>query len=180
VLALAEERDFAGITVRDITARAEVNRATFYLHYRDKDDLVNQALDELFEEITAADRAFADEHGRLTPDVVPPPVFGLFAHLAERRALHQRLLGGVGANLFADRLRLYEQSQFQRIWDEMGLETAAGSPPVELRAAVATGIVRSTVAWWLERADAPSAEAMAAWLWALLRPLWFDGIDDPR
>src|SRR5829696_41747 len=74
VLALAANRDFGAITVREITTRADVNRATFYLHYRDKDDLVAQTLDALFDEFTAEDRAFADAHGRVSPATVPPPV----------------------------------------------------------------------------------------------------------
>lgn len=33
LLSLLEEKDFAYITVREICARAGVNRSTFYLHY---------------------------------------------------------------------------------------------------------------------------------------------------
>ncbi|EEL70861.1 hypothetical protein IGA_00005 [Bacillus cereus HuA3-9] len=36
---LINEKGFDSITVKDITARANINRGTFYLHYRDKYDL---------------------------------------------------------------------------------------------------------------------------------------------
>lgn len=42
--ALLLERSYGRITVGDITARATVNRATFYLHFRDKDELLEYAL----------------------------------------------------------------------------------------------------------------------------------------
>ena len=36
------EKGFAALTVRDITERAMVNRSTFYRHYLDKYDLLEQ------------------------------------------------------------------------------------------------------------------------------------------
>ncbi|MGI8406440.1 MAG: TetR/AcrR family transcriptional regulator [Thermomicrobiales bacterium] len=174
ILALAEERDLVDITVRDITERAEVNRATLYLHYRNKEDLVNQALDALFQEVTGDDRAFAGAHDWWSRDGVPPPVLAFVHHLDDRRALYRRLLGGFGANAFADRLRLYEHLEFLRIWEAMGLSALPGSPPADLRAEVAMGIVQATVTWWLERGgEAETPEMMAAWLWHLLTPLWY-------
>jgi AcrR family transcriptional regulator len=173
VLSLAEERDVASITIQDITRRAEVNRATFYLHYRDKDDLVAQALDALFDEFTAEGRAFVDAHGRLAPDVVPPPLVDLFRHVGERPNLYRRLLGSTGASAFAARLRVFEEQQFLRVWREMGLMAAPGSPPAELRARFAIAALQGTVSWWLERGRQESPETMAAWLWHLLSPLAF-------
>jgi AcrR family transcriptional regulator len=44
--ALMHERSYGRITVGDIAARATVNRATFYLHFRDKDALLDEVLRE--------------------------------------------------------------------------------------------------------------------------------------
>ena len=43
------EKGFAALTVRDITRRAMVNRSTFYRHYLDKYDLLEQHLNEIYE-----------------------------------------------------------------------------------------------------------------------------------
>lgn len=43
---LSEKKDFEEITVKDITEKAMVNRATFYNHFLDKYDLMEQALEE--------------------------------------------------------------------------------------------------------------------------------------
>lgn len=48
---LMEEREFEQITVADISERATVKRATFYLHYKDKTDLMNQCIDETLNEL---------------------------------------------------------------------------------------------------------------------------------
>lgn len=173
VLALAAERDFSAITVRDITRRAEVNRATFYLHYRDKDDLVAQSLDALFDEFTAEDRAFVDAHHPVTAGVVPPPVVDLFRHVGDRPELYRRLLAGSGSSAFAARLRAFHERQFLSVWQDMGLTAATGTPPPELRARFAATATQGVIGWWLESGREESVETMAAWLWGLARPLWF-------
>ena len=43
------EKGFAALTVRDITERAMVNRSTFYRHYLDKYDLLEQHLNEIYD-----------------------------------------------------------------------------------------------------------------------------------
>jgi AcrR family transcriptional regulator len=45
---LLHEKEFSAITVQDITARAEVNRATFYAHFEDKYALLNYNVREDF------------------------------------------------------------------------------------------------------------------------------------
>ncbi|GIO29325.1 MULTISPECIES: TetR/AcrR family transcriptional regulator [Paenibacillus] len=50
---LIEEKGFEALTVKDITTRANINRGTFYLHYRDKYDLLEQSEQELIEGMVA-------------------------------------------------------------------------------------------------------------------------------
>ena len=45
-----EEKGYQQVSVRDITKRANVNRATFYDHYEDKADLFNAIIDHTFQQ----------------------------------------------------------------------------------------------------------------------------------
>ena len=45
LLSLLLEKDFEYITVKDICARAGVNRSTFYLHYENTADLLSEAVE---------------------------------------------------------------------------------------------------------------------------------------
>ena len=40
---LAAEKDIRSISVQDIAARATLNRATFYAHFRDKEALLSRS-----------------------------------------------------------------------------------------------------------------------------------------
>ena len=173
LLNLAEEKDLESVTVQEITDRADINRATFYQHYRDKDDLISSALDALFEEVTAADRAFTGQHQTLSPDVVPPPLVTLFRNLERRRLLFSRIYCGSDKGGFALRLQIFEEQQFYRVWNDMALVPEPGSPPVQARAWVGTSIVRAFITWWLIHGESVSVEKAAEWLWTFCKPLWF-------
>ena len=49
---LVEEGSISQLTVQKIADRAELNRATFYLHYQDINDLLKQTTRELFDEMS--------------------------------------------------------------------------------------------------------------------------------
>jgi len=51
LVTLIKEKGFDALTVSDIVARANINRGTFYLHYKDKYDLLEQTETEILEEI---------------------------------------------------------------------------------------------------------------------------------
>ena len=49
---LAENQDVSQLTVQRITNQAELNRATFYLHYEDINDLLRQIVLEIFDDLS--------------------------------------------------------------------------------------------------------------------------------
>ncbi|WP_342480854.1 TetR-like C-terminal domain-containing protein [Paenibacillus sp. FSL L8-0340] len=49
---LEENSDISQLTVQKIASRAELNRATFYLHYEDINDLLRQIVHEIFDDLS--------------------------------------------------------------------------------------------------------------------------------
>ncbi|WP_150272778.1 TetR/AcrR family transcriptional regulator [Paenibacillus tepidiphilus] len=49
---LADNPEISQLTVRKIASRAELNRATFYLHYEDIHDLLRQIVHEIFADLS--------------------------------------------------------------------------------------------------------------------------------
>jgi AcrR family transcriptional regulator len=50
LIALTLEKGYEAVTIRDITERADVGYATFFRHYRDKDDLLQDVMDVVLAE----------------------------------------------------------------------------------------------------------------------------------
>lgn len=49
---LADNVEISQLTVQKIANRAELNRATFYLHYEDINDLLRQIVHEIFDDLS--------------------------------------------------------------------------------------------------------------------------------
>jgi len=45
---LLAEKNFANISVQDVTDKAQINRATFYSHFQDKYALLDEAINQMF------------------------------------------------------------------------------------------------------------------------------------
>jgi AcrR family transcriptional regulator len=176
LLALMAELDLSSITVQDIARRAEVNRATFYLHHRDKDDLVDQTLDALFDKLTAEEKSFVDTHSPLHPAHVPVPLVNLFRALGAQSALYRRLLSEGGSSAFIARLQHFHEQQFMRLWPDVGVALEEGDSPPEFRARFAASAIQGAMSWWLEDGQGETPEAVADWLWQLIGPLWFSNL----
>ncbi len=74
---LIEEKDIDKITIQNVTERAQINRATFYAHFQDKyellDEMIQQSLEGLIQQHTNGVCAF-------TRDTVIQLVFAAFEY----------------------------------------------------------------------------------------------------
>lgn len=76
---LLEKKDFESISVSDITREAGVNRGTFYLHYIDKFDMMDQLIDEILQNILI----LLKEGNPKTKEAAFPAVIKIFEYLKE-------------------------------------------------------------------------------------------------
>lgn len=85
---LLGEKGFDAMTVQDITARAEVNRATFYAHFADKFALLEQIIHDSFQQAVESklptDPVFSLDHLQLL-------IVTVCEHLADFRNLQCRV-----------------------------------------------------------------------------------------
>lgn len=109
-IGLMEERGLDGFTVNDLCARADLNRGTFYNHFRDKEDCLQAFEDEI---MTDLDR-YREQMERLSLVEVmrcrvrkqPMPVLiALFDYLREQGDFLHAVLGPGGDVRFGPRLR---------------------------------------------------------------------------
>ena len=110
LIELMEERGLEGVTVNDLCARADLNRGTFYNHFRDKDDLLAalegevmanlEAIQARMRDVTIADLAKARVSKRPLPLLVD-----LFDYLRSQGDFIHAVIGPGGDARFAPRLR---------------------------------------------------------------------------
>ncbi len=154
LLNLIIEKPFNDVTVQDILERSGVGRSTFYLHYRDKDDLLVSQLEMFLETISNALSDRKDKSHRVVP------VAELFAHIGNQNKLY-RVLSDSGH--LRDFFELAEGSfarGIERRLNESG--RLPDIPPREraARASALSGSLLSLLRWWLDRGEKESPQHM--------------------
>ena len=92
LLVLLEKKDYDFITVKEVCQTAGVNRSTFYLHYTDIYDLLEQTENDLKNEILE----IVNNDQRLRMEETMPYITELFAFIADNREIASALLGPHG------------------------------------------------------------------------------------
>jgi AcrR family transcriptional regulator len=169
--ALVLEQPYESITVLDLAARAEVNRTTFYQHFRDKDALLDSIIDDLLGALMAESDAYFNTGQVWLADQAPPFLVALFERVGQEGAFYRRMLGPGGSSLFIGRMvHSLEQAITQRAaltpsppWP---LSLPREVPPLLTARFLALGLIGS-LTWWLEHGEATNPRQAAAWSWRL-------------
>lgn len=170
LLEAASEKGFAHVTVRDITERAMVNRATFYRHYQDKYDLLEQYIRELSEFIDSGDGEPTISNRAQLVDMPPPGLVRLLRHMQAHADFYRVMLGKQGDPTFcAQSFREYIEQGYRRILTDQAVQPDPGRPPIDLIVNYLLHAGVGSIVWWLENDQPCSAEQMAIWLYQLSR-----------
>lgn len=113
---LIEEKGLDGITVSDLTERAGINRGTFYLHYKDKNDLIHNLEDEILSEVLTVgegleDVTLEDVYVCYSQNRPLPFAVGLFDYLRENGLFVKALIGPKGDPGFQPRFQTAVMSE---------------------------------------------------------------------
>ncbi|SEQ12646.1 transcriptional regulator, TetR family [Streptomyces radiopugnans] len=177
-LAIAAERDVDSMTIADIAERATVNRATVYQHYRDRDALL---LDAMEEEVGRLARAAARCPLTHPARSAPGELAELFRHVEANATLYRRMLGPGGSARFVNRLReLLAEEVAAQLGAADGGDGSGAAPLLELRAHYLAGAFVGVFTRWVAMPGRPAAEQAAEEVWRLLRGAPSDrGAPDP-
>lgn len=113
LIELIEEKGFGNISITDITTRADINRGTFYLHYIDKYDLLEQIEKELLQELqqNIKDTRLIDHITIDATDSVEsvnkpiPYMKKVFEYVKENSVLIKAILGPNGDPRFQNKIK---------------------------------------------------------------------------
>lgn len=154
---LTVEKGFAALTVRDITERAMMNRSTFYRHYLDKYDLLEQYMDELY-------GLFEDHQGieKLNPHELPPNLIDLLKHMQEYGDFYRVMLKTKMDPYFEQRFRQKTEKHFFACFNQTSADRDASTFGLSYNATFAA--LCGAVVWWLEQEQPYPPEQLAQWL----------------
>jgi AcrR family transcriptional regulator len=173
--ALVLEKGYDRVTVQDVLNRADVARATFYAHYRDKDDLLLGGFEALWTVMSPALEAFATaDHGNATSAGPLPPSRVLVQHVVGHQALYRAFVRSRAGPLVMKRVRdrlatLTENHVRATLRDRPGVRGMVGVP-ADVTAQFAVSGLLGVLTWWLDDATPYGADELATLCERLMAP----------
>lgn len=163
---LVLEKNYDAISIQDITDRADLGRGTFYIHFKDKEDVVWTALREMFQTL---EKEAHQQLDRKMPGVEYYGLLNIFRHAARNRDLYRLMLGQKGSAMLTTRAQDFLAQAI--LYDIRSVPTPSEPSfdiPQEIEAQALTGMIARLIFWWLETPNHFSAEDMASMTYKLL------------
>lgn len=186
LLELIKEKGYDAISTEEITERANVGRATFYLHYKDKEDLLLEEFNEMANERvqTLSQIPFSawfplqEADGNDPMKSAPPrPLLMVFQHIKDNSEIYYILLKSAKSSRIVERIRKISTETIANFVNTK-LKTDPlpifFKVPVDFFAAYFSGALLSTVDWWLEEEMRHTPEEVTK----LFRSLFFQGAQE--
>jgi AcrR family transcriptional regulator len=154
LVALIQEKSIDDVTVQEVLDRASVGRSTFYLHFRDKDDLLLSQLEKFLEMMSTTLSVRKEKSQRVVP------VAEMFDHIGSQNKMYRALADCGRLNDFFDLAQGYFARGIERRLVES--ERLPKLPQRELaaRASALAGSLLSLLRWWLDRGAKETPRAM--------------------
>jgi AcrR family transcriptional regulator len=159
MMSLIMEDGYDAISIQDITEKANLGRATFYLHFKDKDELLLDVMEQFIADFMQQVPQISEAQWRLDDTKA---IIKLFDFAADHYDLYRILIIGSGGITAATQLRSSVAANIsdfiQQEIDEQGAEPVI---PADFIANHFAGSLLSTIYWWLDSDLNYTAEEMA-------------------
>jgi AcrR family transcriptional regulator len=152
------QKGYDATNIQDITDRAGLRRATFYLHYRDKDDLLlnmmHETLDALMQDMESRSAKSFSAETQPLEDLMT------FQHVQEQADLYRAVLSGQGAAGITRGVRDF-LAQRIRVTCHRKHPDLDMSMPIDVLANYLAAVKLNMVIWWLDSGMPYTPEQMA-------------------
>lgn len=159
MLALILDRGYDDISIQDVTDHANLGRATFYLHYREKDDLFRDLLLSMADEFLAT---LPKQDKKSDQALNVKKLELLFSYVEERFDFYRIVNMGRSSILTSAIVAELIKENF-KVFSTTGMETyeSITGIPTDFLLSFNASTLKSTLFWWLEN-DMPYTAAEMA------------------
>lgn len=167
------EKPLVSITVKDICARADINRSTFYLHFKDVTDILRTTEDEIIEHM----REHTPTHERKFRDL--QEIEGFFIDFLELIRNNPRIMKVIqvlcseqGDPYFVRKLQTMTYEAFLDGWDMHMMPEMSEQRKLLVFSYTISGMVSMLSTWATRAQDTPTDQVVS-----LLMGLMWHGLD---
>ncbi len=161
LMELILEEGYDDISIQNITDKANLGRATFYLHFKDKEELLLDVMDQFMADFLDQVPQFSENQWRLEEI---KPIVKLFDFAAENYDLYRIMIIGSGG-IAASRQLHHSIAGNIKACIESEIKELNAEPivPVDFIANHFAGSLLATIYWWLDNDLPYSVDEIARW-----------------
>lgn len=147
---LVEKKGYEQVTVQDIADEAMINRATFYAHYKDKQDLYERIFDlalDSFSGILSSEDIVQGNRIRLKN--VETTMTAIFQHIHDNRQFYLTIMDGSAIEVIRQKLGILLPMRYAEIFSSLRITESDIDVPLDFVIEYITSIFVGTLHWWL-------------------------------
>ena len=154
LIELIVEKTIDDVTVQEVLDRASVGRSTFYLHFRDKNDLLLSQLETFLATVSTLLILRKEKSHRVAP------VTEMFEHIGGQNRILRALADADRLNDFFDLAQTYFARGIERRLRDSGRVPKARQRELGAHASALAGSLLSLLRWWIDRGGKETPQAM--------------------
>jgi len=143
---LIQTKSYADISIQDVIDEADVARATFYDHYKNKEDVLISISGDIFAHITAHTLDAEKHHDFSRSLTFSNRIVHLLYHLKEDKEVLSGILESEGHDVFLNDLKAHLDTLFSANLDADKLEGV----PREIYINFAISTLSDLIIWWIK------------------------------
>lgn len=183
LMELIVEKGFDAVQIQDITDRANVARTTFYLHYKDKDELLASGMADIYSEIAGMHSAFVQavqEGNGIPPEMIDTSDID---HVEEYQDFYRIMLSERGSLPFLLRMLAYLKTiAMHDIIPPRDANADTPRLPRDFTAHMLAWIEAAVADWWLKNNQQYTKKevAMMQCYFVMFGLTWAEKLDVPQ
>jgi AcrR family transcriptional regulator len=154
LIELIRDKPIDAVTVQDVLDRARVGRSTFYVHYRDKNDLLFTQLEQFLDFMSTILSKQREESRRVAP------VAEMFEHIGGQNRMYRALADSGHLQDFFDMAQDAFARGIARRLRESGRVARLSRVELRARGTLLAGSLLALLRWWIDRGAKESPKAM--------------------
>lgn len=159
---LVENKGYEQITVSDIANEAMINRATFYAHFKDKQDVYDYIFNQAFETFISVLAPIQIGHtNHLQLQSIQVILTNAYEKIQQNRAFFKIILNANGTNYLREKLVPLLQSTYAQVFEKLEVHENDFIVPTDFIIEYMTSTFITSLYWWIHQESQFTPKQMA-------------------
>lgn len=159
---LVEQKGYEHVTVSDIANQAMINRATFYAHFKDKQDVYDYIFKEAVEQfMMVLAPVQLGRTNQLQLHAIEQIITHIFEKIQENRAFFKTVLNAHGNEQLRKQISQILRSTYANIFDQVEIREKDFIVPIDFIIEYMSSTFMASLHWWINQEISFSPKQMA-------------------